>query len=446
MDLITIINLLVLVVLLALTAFFVASEFAVVKVRASRLDQLIQEGNKKAVLAKKVAHDLDYYLSACQLGITVTALGLGAIGKPAVELLLYPVFDFFNVSDAAASVASYAIAFFLVTFLHVVVGEMAPKTLAIQFSERMTLLLAPPLFWFGRLMYPLIWALNGTSRVLLRTFGVKPAGHEQVYSEDELKIIMTQSFEGGEINETKLSYMENVFSFDERVARDIMIPRTQMVVLDRDMDYDEIIGILDDNYYTRYPVTTSDDKDQIVGMVNAKKMLPHMINQTTRKLHDFIRPLPYIAESMSIQEAMLQMQQKRVHMALVVDEYGGTAGLLTMEDVLEELVGEIRDEFDADEVNDIRQVGEGQYLVNGRVLLDDLERRFGITFDDRHDTDTIGGWILHHKGTEISEGDTLKQPEQVWTITEKEDLQIKWVTLTYSEVSEALEAQQSTSK
>ncbi|WPP42693.1 hemolysin family protein [Paenibacillus hunanensis] len=438
MDLITIINLLVLVVLLALTAFFVASEFAVVKVRASRLDQLIQEGNKKAVIAKKVAHDLDYYLSACQLGITVTALGLGAIGKPAVELVLYPVFDLLNVSAAAASVASYAIAFFLVTFLHVVVGEMAPKTLAIQFAERMTLLLAPPLFWFGRFMYPLIWALNGTSRVLLRAFGVKPAGHEQVYSEDELKIIMTQSYEGGEINETKLSYMENVFSFDERVARDIMIPRTQMVVLDRDMNYDEIIEILDANYYTRYPVTTDDDKDQIVGMVNAKKMLPHMINQTTRKLQDFIRPLPFIAESLSIQEAMLQMQQKRVHMALVVDEYGGTAGLLTMEDVLEELVGEIRDEFDADEVNDIRQVGEGQYLINGRVLLDDLERRFGITFDDRHDTDTIGGWILHHKGTEISEGDTLEQPEHVWTITEKEDLQIKWVALTYSEVSEAL--------
>lgn len=432
MDLITIINLLVLAVLLALTAFFVASEFAVVKVRASRLDQLIQEGNKKAIIAKKVAHDLDYYLSACQLGITVTALGLGAIGKPAVELLLYPVFDFFNVSDSAASVASYAIAFFLVTFLHVVVGEMAPKTLAIQFSERMTLLLAPPLYWFGRLMYPFIWALNGTSRLILRGFGVQPAGHEQVYSEDELKIIMTQSYEGGEINETKLSYMENVFSFDERVARDIMIPRTQMVVLDRDMDYDEIVHILDDNYYTRYPVTTGEDKDQIVGMVNAKKMLPHMINQTTRTLHDFIRPLPFIAESMSIQEAMLQMQQKRVHMALVVDEYGGTAGLLTMEDVLEELVGEIRDEFDADEVNDIIEVSEGQYLINGRVLLDDLERRFAITFDDRHDTDTIGGWILHHKGTEAGEGDTLEQPDQLWTITEKEELQIKWVSLRYN--------------
>ncbi|WP_411343314.1 hemolysin family protein [Paenibacillus sp. WLX1005] len=434
MDLTTIINLFILVVLLALTAFFVASEFAVVKVRASRLDQLIQEGNKKAIIAKKVAHDLDYYLSACQLGITVTALGLGAIGKPAVEMLLYPVFDFFNISVAAASVASYAIAFFLVTFLHVVVGEMAPKTLAIQFAEKMTLLLASPLYWFGRIMYPLIWALNGTSRVLLRAFGVKPAGHEQVYSEDELKIIMTQSYEGGEINETKLSYMENVFSFDERVARDIMIPRTQMVTLDRDLDYSEIVSILDEHYYTRYPVTSDENKDQIIGMINAKKMLPHIINGTTAKLDQFIRPIPFISESMPIQQAMLHMQQKRVHMALVVDEYGGTAGLLTMEDVLEELVGEIRDEFDADEVNDIRQTGEGQYLINGRVLLDDLERRFGIAFDDRYDTDTIGGWILHHKGTDIGEGERLEQAERVWTVAEKDDMQIKWVSLNYSEV------------
>ncbi|GAE08885.1 magnesium and cobalt efflux protein CorC [Paenibacillus sp. JCM 10914] len=205
MDIITIMNLIILAILIALTAFFVASEFAVVKIRMSRIDQLIAEGNKKAVMAKKVASDLDYYLSACQLGITVTALGLGAIGKPAVERLMYPVFEWLNVSQSTSSIASYAIAFILVTFLHVVVGEMAPKTLAIQFAEKMTMLLAAPLYWFGKIMYPFIWALNGTSRVLLRAFGVKPAGHEEIYSEDELRIIMTQSFQGGEINQTELA-------------------------------------------------------------------------------------------------------------------------------------------------------------------------------------------------------------------------------------------------
>ncbi|WP_172196654.1 hemolysin family protein [Saccharibacillus qingshengii] len=433
MDLMTIVNLLILAVLLALTAFFVASEFAVVKVRISRLDQLITEGSKKAVIAKKVAGDLDYYLSACQLGITVTALGLGAIGKPAVELLLYPVFDWLNVSASASSVASYAIAFFLVTFLHVVVGEMAPKTLAIQYAEKMTLLLASPLYWFGRVMYPFIWALNGAARVLLRLFGVKPAGHDEVYSEDELKIIMAQSYEGGEINETKLSYMENVFSFDERVARDIMVPRTQLVTIDKDMEYAELIKVLDENYYTRYPVTEEGSKDRIIGVVNAKKMLPHIIVGRARRLEEFIRRIPIVSEATPIQEAMLKMQLERMHMALVVDEYGGTAGVVTMEDVLEELVGDIRDEFDADEIAEIRQTGEREYAVSGLVLLDELEKRFGITFEERSDTDTIGGWIQHRMGTAALEGETLLENDHVWTITEKDDLQIKRVQLSYNE-------------
>ncbi|WP_037290819.1 hemolysin family protein [Saccharibacillus sacchari] len=433
MDLMTIVNLLILAVLLALTAFFVASEFAVVKVRVSRLDQLISEGNKKAVRAKQVAQDLDYYLSACQLGITVTALGLGAIGKPAVKLLLYPVFEWLNVSDATASVVSYAIAFFLVTFLHVVVGEMAPKTLAIQFAEKMTLLLAPSLYWFGRVMYPFIWALNGAARVLLRMFGVKPAGHEDVYSEDELKIIMAQSFEGGEINETKLSYMENVFSFDERVARDIMVPRTQLVTIDKDMDYAELIAVLDENNYTRYPVTEEGSKDRIIGVVNAKKMLPHIIAGRARRLEEFIRRIPIVSEATPIQETMIKMQQERMHIALVVDEYGGTAGIVTMEDVLEELVGEIRDEFDADEIAEIRQTDEREYVVSGRVLLDELEKRFGVKFEERSDTDTIGGWIQHRKGTAAGEGEKLVENGHVWTIVEKDDLQIKQVRLNYTE-------------
>ncbi|GGO09352.1 hemolysin family protein [Saccharibacillus kuerlensis] len=433
MDLMTIVNLLILAALLALTAFFVASEFAVVKVRASRLDQLITEGNKKAIVAKKVAGDLDYYLSACQLGITVTALGLGAIGKPVVERILYPVFDWLNVSASASSVASYAIAFFLVTFLHVVVGEMAPKTLAIQFAEKVTLLLAAPLYWFGRVMYPFIWALNGTSRLLLRGFGVKPAGHEEVYSEDELKIIMTQSYQGGEINETKLSYMENVFSFDERVARDIMVPRTQLVTIDKDMDYAELIAVLDENNYTRYPVTEEGSKDRIIGVVNAKKMLPHIIAKRARKVEEFIRRIPIVSEATPIQETMLKMQQERMHIALVVDEYGGTAGIVTMEDVMEELVGEIRDEFDADEIAEIQQTGDREYVISGRVLLDELEKRFGIKFDERSDTDTIGGWIQHRQGTGASEGAKLIENGHVWTIAEKDDLQIKHVKLSYTE-------------
>lgn len=429
MDIITILNLALLVLLIALTAFFVASEFAVVKIRTSRVDQLVAEGNKKAVLAKKVVSDLDYYLSACQLGITVTALGLGALGKPTVERLLYPVFDYLSISPAISSVASYAIAFILVTFLHVVVGEMAPKTMAIQFSEKLTLMLSPSLYWFGKIMYPFIWALNGASCVLLRMFGVKPAGHDQAYSEDEIKIIMNQSYEGDETNQTKLSYLENVFVFDERVAKDIMVPRTELVTLDQEMTYDDIIPVLDEHNYSRYPVIEEGDKDRIVGMVNVKKILPDMVAQKQYQLADFVREIPFVSEITRIQDAMIKMQQERVHMAVVVDEYGGTSGILTMEDILEELVGEIRDEFDADEVADIQETGENQYLINGRVLLDEVERQFGLIFEGNEEMDTVAGWIQFQKGVRVENGDTVAHGDYVWTVVDTENYQIKQVLL-----------------
>ncbi|MEK3923981.1 hemolysin family protein [Paenibacillus polymyxa] len=429
MDIITILNIALLIILIALTAFFVASEFAVVKIRTSRVDQLVAEGNKKAVLAKKVVSDLDYYLSACQLGITVTALGLGALGKPTVERLLYPVFNYLDVPASISSIASYAIAFILVTFLHVVVGEMAPKTLAIQFSEKLTLMLAPSLYWFGKIMYPFIWALNGTSRVLLRGFGVKPAKHDQAYSEDEIKIIMNQSYEGDENNKTKLSYLENVFVFDERDAKDIMVPRTELVTLDQDMTYDDIIPILDEHNYSRYPVIEDGDKDRIIGVVNVKKILPDMVAARSYQLSEFVREIPFVSEVTRIQDAMIKMQQERVHMAVVVDEYGGTSGIITMEDILEELVGEIRDEFDADEVADIQETGENQYLINGRVLLDEVERQFGLSFEGNEEMDTVAGWIQYQKGVGVEKGDTVEHGDYVWTVVDTENYHIKQVLL-----------------
>jgi CBS domain containing-hemolysin-like protein len=429
LDLITIVNLVLLVILLALTAFFVASEFAVVKIRGSRIEQLIAEGNKKAVIAKKVTENLDYYLSACQLGITVTALGLGALGKPAVSSVMYPVFNFLNVPDSMTSVISYAIAFLLVTYLHVVVGEMAPKTLAIQFSEKMTLLLATPLYWFGKIMFPFILTLNGASRVLLRVFGVKPAGHEQTYTEEELKIIMTQSYQGGEIDKEELQYMENVFSFDERVAKDIMVPRTEFVAIHQDMTKEELVAVLDEYNFTRYPVIEGGDKDKIIGVVNAKKMLQAIVAGKDLDIKAYMRDLPFILEATSIQDVMLKMQQEKVHMAVIMDEYGGTSGIVTMEEVIEELVGEIRDEFDEYEEADIEKVSSDEYVINGRVLLDDLEEQFGLQFDERDNIDTIGGWIQYktqaivdsHQHTQI------KLQEHLWSIFEVDNHQIKKV-------------------
>ena len=271
MDGIIALNLFLVAVFIGLTAFFVGAEFAILKVRLSRIDQLIAEGNKRAVTARKVAHELDYYLSACQLGITITALVLGALGEPTVERMLHPLFERFDVPAAAATVLSYAIALGIITFLHVVIGELAPKTLAIQFAEKMTLLLASPLYWFGKIMYPFIYALNGASRLLLRVFGVKPAGHETVHSEEELKWIVDQSYESGEINQTEMGYLTNIFAFEERTLREIMVPRDRIVTVERGWPLANILEVLGDYDYTRYPVTEADPRRISSGLSIRKR-------------------------------------------------------------------------------------------------------------------------------------------------------------------------------
>lgn len=426
----SILNIILLVIFLGLTAFFVASEFAVVKIRKSRIDQLAEEGNKKAILAKKVVSDLDYYLSACQLGITIAAIGLGAFTKPYIKHLMYPVFEWLNTPETLMNVLSYGIALAIVSYLHVVVGEMAPKTLAIQFSEKTTLLLAPFLYYFGKVMYPFIRALNGTSRFLLRAVGVKAASEDQAYSEEELKIIMAQSFQGGEIDKQELEYMENVFAFDEHVVKDIMVPRRELIAIDKDMETKEIVAILDEYKYTRYPVVEENDKDKIIGFVNANKLLSRIVTNREANLTDFVRTIPFVFEQTPIQNALLKMQEERVHIAVIVDEYGGTAGILTMEDILEEIVGEIRDEFDADEVDEIRKTGENEFTINSRVLLEDLEDRFGLEFEDSDELDTIGGWALQaglQIASEVSPGLEIKQGKHVWIIGEVENYHIKEV-------------------
>lgn len=335
-------------VFIMLTAFFVGAEFAILKVRMSRLDQLIAEGNKKAIIAKKVAHDLDYYLSACQLGITITAFVLGALGEPTVEKILHPLFERFDVPNALSTVLSYAIALSVVSFLHVVVGELAPKTLAIQYAEKMTLMFAPGLYWFGQVTKPIIHALNGSSRAILGWFGIKPTGHEIAHSEEELKLIVTQSYESGEINQTELAYLKNIFAFDNRILKEIMIPREQIVNVEIEMSLEEMLTVLDTHEYTRYPVTK--DGTKLVGYVNTKEMLTNVVAGRETKMEEFIHEMPIFFQTSPIKNVLLKMQQERVHMALVKNERGVIVGLVTMEDILEEIVGEIRDEFVGEEI------------------------------------------------------------------------------------------------
>lgn len=413
----TTINLLLIALLIALTAFFVATEFAIVKIRVSRIDQLIAEGRKGAVAAKKVVSRLDEYLSACQLGITVTALGLGWLGEPTVEKLLNPIFVYFQLNESLTHILSFAIAFTLVTFFHVVVGELAPKTFAIQKAEAVTLATAVPIIWFYKVMYPFIWFLNGSARMLAGLFGLKPASeHEMAHSEEELRILLSESYKSGEINKNELKYMNNIFEFDERIAKEIMVPRTEIVTISIHDSFQEIMDIIQSENYTRYPVIDG-DKDNIRGFMNVKEFLTASlqgkISQDGMKLEEFINPVIHVIETIPIHDLLVKMQQERTHIAILMDEYGGTSGLVTVEDIIEEIVGDIRDEFDEDEIPEIRKLSDGHYILDSKLLIDDVNHLLGTDLS-QEDVDTIGGWVLTQNmnpevGTELeAEGYTFK--------------------------------------
>lgn len=424
-------NLLMVGILIALTAFFVASEFAIVKVRRTRIDQLVAEGNRSAMAAKRVISNLDEYLSACQLGITITALGLGWLGEPTVEHLLRPVFEQMNLNESVASLLSFAIAFVAITYLHVVVGELAPKTLAIQKAETITLLCSRPLIFFYKIMYPFIWVLNGSARVIIGLFGLRPASeHEVAHSEEELRIILSESYKRGEINPSEYKYVNNIFEFDNRIAKEIMVPRTEIVALDKNDSIADILEIMKKEKYTRYPVIDG-DKDHIVGMVNIKEILTDCVRNPQaieKKLDDYIRPIIQVIESIPIHDLFVKMQRERVHMAILVDEYGGTAGLVTVEDILEEIVGEIQDEFDIDEVPMIRKVNEHTTIVDGKVLLEEVNDLLGTNIDDT-DVDTIGGWILTEK-FDIQQGEILTYGDYEFKVLKMEGHHVQLVEIT----------------
>ncbi|TFI47289.1 HlyC/CorC family transporter, partial [Diaphorobacter sp. DS2] len=311
----TTINLLLIALLIALTAFFVATEFAIVKVRVSRIDQLIAEGNKRAIAAKRVVTHLDEYLSACQLGITITALGLGWLGEPTVEKLLHPLFERFEIAESLTHILSFGIAFALVTFLHVVVGELAPKTVAIQKAEAVTMAFAAPIIWFYRVMFPFIWFLNGSARVLVGLFGLKPASeHEMAHSEEELRILLSESYKSGEINKNELKYVNNIFEFDERIAKEIMVPRTEMITIASDHTLAEIMQTIQTENYTRYPVEDG-DKDNIRGFINVKEFLTasltDRITPENLDLDSFINPVIHVIESIPIHDLLVKMQKER---------------------------------------------------------------------------------------------------------------------------------------
>jgi CBS domain containing-hemolysin-like protein len=443
-----IVNLILVAILIALTGFFVASEFAMVKIRSTRIDQLVAEGNKNAIAAKKVISNLDEYLSACQLGITVTALGLGWLGEPTVEHLLHPLFEKLNVGESLASILSFAIAFVLITFLHVVVGELAPKTLAIQKAEAITLMFARPLIFFYKIMYPFIWVLNGSARALTGLFGLKPASeHELAHSEEELRIILSESYESGEINQSEFKYVNNIFEFDDRIAKEIMVPRTEIVSVSKDDTIEEFLKVARVEKYTRYPVVLEGDKDQVIGLINVKEVLTDYVqgmDMKQRTVESYTKPIIQVIESIPIHDLLLKIQKEQIHMAILMDEYGGTAGLVTVEDILEEIVGEIRDEFDADEVPDVQKIKENHYIFDSKVLIDEVNNLLGTDIEEE-EMDTIGGWMLT-QNFDLEKGESLVFGGYEFKVLEIEEHHIKRIEVFPAKIDfDALQLTEATS-
>ncbi|GLV65587.1 membrane protein [Bacillus mycoides] len=421
----------IVIVLIALTAFFVAAEFAIVKVRSSRIDYLIAEGNNRAISVKTVITNLDEYLSACQLGITVTALGIGWSGKPALKHMFDVLFANWNVPTQLADILAIILVFLFITFFHVVVGELAPKTLAIQKAEQVSFFVVKPLILFYRIAFPFIWLLNGSARLITKFFGLKPPKkHDEVHSEEELRLLVSESYKNGEINQSEYKYVNKIFEFDDRIAKEIMVPRTEMNILNKEMPAEEALQKMSHEKYTRYPVVDG-DKDHVIGFVNFKDIFTDFVKHrvvSEKTVEQYIRPIILVIESIPIHDLFLKMQRERTHIAILIDEYGGTSGLVTVEDILEEIVGDIQDEFDTDEQPEIQQVSETKTILEGKVLVSEVNALLGLTIDD-DDVDTIGGWILT-KNIEIAEGDTIEIENHKFCVKELDGHYIKRLEVT----------------
>lgn len=431
-------NLIAVFVLVALNGFFVAAEFSMVKMRIGRLDTLVKEGSYKARYAREVAANLDSYLSACQLGITLASLGLGWIGEPAVAHMIIPMVEQFNFSRELIGTVSFIIAFTIITALHIVLGELVPKTLSIQMAERVTLFTSIPLVAFHKIMYPFIWILNTISNKLISQAGIDPElMHEVAHSDEELRHLVEESHKSGLINQTEMVLMDNVFDFTGRTAKEVMIPRTEIVCLYTMNSFEKNLEIALEENLTRYPVCHS-DKDNIVGFIHIKDILNILAHDKKKDISTIIRPLSTVPETMPVAELLKQMQKERSQIVLLIDEYGGTAGIVALEDIIEEIFGEIQDEFD-EEREPIEKVIDG-YSVDGLVLVEDVNDFFDINLD-LESADTIGGWLYCRLGVDPVVGQKVVSDGYEFEVEEAVNLRIVRIKVTkvYEEQIEVTE-------
>ncbi len=420
-------NLFVIVFLLFSNGFFVASEFAMVKVRKTRIEQLVNEGNHNAKIALEAIKDLDKFIAAVQLGVTISSIGLGWVGEGTLARIIEPIFVFLpGISqNIATHTVSVSASFALITFMHVVIGELIPKSIALEYPEQTSLVIARPMQWISFLFTPFIWMLNGFGNSILNLFHV-PHKHKSslVHSTEELNMLVDASYNGGVLNETEKNILHNAFKFSDLTAKQVMVPRTDMVCIPNDMSIEELSKLAAENQYTRYPVY-DEDIDHITGLIHVKDLFSLSINDEVCPLKMLEREIMLVPETITMDKLVLEFKRRKSQMAIVVDEFGGTSGLITVEDVLEEIFGDVQDEFDEEEeICDIVEVESNHYVANAMVRLDELAEFFRMKEIDDEDIETIGGLVVKLLGRIAEVNDTVTFENLTFIVKEVEGARI----------------------
>lgn len=416
--------------LVALNGFFVAAEFAIVKVRASQIEIKAKSGSRVGKMAKNIIHNLDGYLAATQLGITLASLGLGWVGEGVMHTIFQRLFQSFDLqlSDAFVHSASTVVAFSLITVMHIVFGELAPKSFAIQRPVGTTLFISLPLQLFYVVFRPFIWILNGFASIILRPFGIDTsAGHESIHSNEELQYLLDQGKESGALEDSEHELIKNVFDFNERVVKNIMVPRTKISGLELNTPREEVVAKIIAEGYSRLPVY-DDIIDKIIGIVHAKDILPLLADHKDWSLKDIIRKPYFIPETKKINDLLNELQQKRIQIAIVIDEFGGTAGMVTLEDIVEEIVGEIQDEYD-EEKPMVEKVTDTEFIVNADATVYDVNEYLPHDLPEDEAYDTMGGLVTQAFGRIPEVGETEVFYGYIFTILKRTEQNIETIKL-----------------
>jgi CBS domain containing-hemolysin-like protein len=390
--------------LVGLNGFFVAAEFALVKVRPTQLEPWVAEGHRRAKVARHMISHLDAYLSATQLGITLASLALGWIGEPAFAWIVRPLITpFAGDNPPLVHSVSLTLSFLVITILHIVLGELAPKSIAIRKPEGSALLVALPLYLFYKATYPAIWVLNHTANALLKLIGIAPASESELaHDEEELRLLLA-SGPASQLSLQKRELLDNIFELSHRMARQVMLPRQDVVYLSTTRPLQDNLKLARRSGHTRFPLCEG-DLDHVIGLVHIKDLFRR--ERPLASLEEVARDIAFVPETLQLDRLLKRMRTERFHLAAVIDEYGGVSGIVTLEHVIEEIVGSIQDEFDV-EKPELTERGEGVYEVSGGMLVEDLEAALGVELSER-DEDTIGGVVLSELGRNPAQGDRIE--------------------------------------